>query len=283
MSLIQQIRCVGMVLCLAATVPAAGLAQHETIGGPLTGPPILDAPFSAEATTTLQQTLGDGTRIERRATARYYRDRIGRVRVEQAIIGLEALNPAAEGQARITIHPDLATAKVYTLDPVTRTARIGSRYVADSAVGGGDTFAVPLGGPRFLVFAQGERLRERVGLVGNPVEEDSLGTQRIAGVEAVGRRTTVTVLVGQLGNDRPMQIVDERWESPQLKMVVYSRHSDPRTGVIDYRVTNIRRTEPPPDLFVIPADYVVTGDGVWISLDFADAPKGAKSAPRGRR
>jgi hypothetical protein len=127
-------------------------------------------------------------------------------------------------------------------------------------------------------------LRERAGLVGNPVEEDSLGTQRISGVEVVGRRTTVTVPVGQLGNDRPMQIVDERWESPQLKMVLYSRHSYPPTGVIEYRVTNIRRTEPPPDLFVIPADYVVaTGEAARISLDFADAPKGAKSAPLGRR
>jgi hypothetical protein len=63
----------------------------------LTGSPVLDAPFSADATTMVRHTLGDGTRIERIARARYYRDSLGRVRVEQTIIGLEALNLAADG------------------------------------------------------------------------------------------------------------------------------------------------------------------------------------------
>ena len=46
----------------------------------LTGPVVTDAPFSAEATTTITQILGDGTRIEQRTSARFYRDRTGRVR-----------------------------------------------------------------------------------------------------------------------------------------------------------------------------------------------------------
>ena len=52
---------------------------------------------------------------------------------------------------------------------------------------------------------------------------------------------------------------DERWESPELKVLVYSRQSDPRTGVVEYRLTNIIRSEPPPDLFVLPPDYTVLG------------------------
>lgn len=274
--MIPQVSRVGVCLCLAAAMPAAGFAQHEEAGGPLTGPPVLDAPFSADATTTVQQTLGDGARTERRATARYYRDRAGRVRVEQMI----APKPASGGQVRITIHPDTATGKVYTLDPETRTARLGPRSGADWAIGGGSTFAVPLGGSRFLVFAEGEQLRRRAGLVDNPVEETSLGTRQMSGVEVVGRRTMVMVPAGQLGNDRPMQIVDERWESPELKLVIYSRHSDPRTGEIDYRVTNITRAEPPPDLFLIPTGYTVGGgQDDWINLEFADPPEGMKKTP----
>ena len=242
-----------------------------------------DAPLSADATTTVQQTLGDGTRIERRGTARYYRDGAGPVRVEQTITGLEALSPSVEGQVRITIQPKPADGMVYTLDPVTRTARIGPRSGADWAVGGGQTFAVPLGGFRFLVFARGQALLERAGLGANPIEEESLGIRQISGVEVSGKRITVTVPAGQLGNDRPMQIVDERWESPQLKMVIYARHSDPRTGVIDYRLANIRRTEPALDLFVMAADYTMVRGRDWIELEFADPPKGSKELPGGRQ
>jgi hypothetical protein len=245
---------------------------------------VRDAPLSADATTTVQQTLGDGTRIERRGTARYYRDGAGRVRVEQMIIGLEALRPTPEGQVRITIQPDPADGRVYTLDPGTRTARVGPRSGADGAVGGGNSFAVPLGGVRFLVFIRGQALLDRTGLGGNPIEEESLGTRQISGVDVIGTRITITVPAGQLGNDRPMQIVDERWESPQLKMVIYARHSDPRTGVIDYRVTNIRRMEPAPALFVIPADYTIeVGSGDWLQLEFADPPKGSKAGRGGRQ
>ena len=83
--------------------------------------------------------------------------------------------------------------------------------------------------------------------------EESLGTRQIEGVKATGRKTTTIIPTGQIGNDRPIEITDERWESPELKMLVYSRNSDPRTGVVEYRLTNINRSEPPADLFMVPA------------------------------
>jgi hypothetical protein len=60
----------------------------------------------------------------------------------------------------------------------------------------------------------------------------------------------MTIPVGVFGNDRPFEIVDERWESPELKMLIHARSTDPRTGVVEYRLTNIRRAEPPANLFV---------------------------------
>jgi hypothetical protein len=77
-----------------------------------------------------------------------------------------------------------------------------------------------------------------------------------------------------------MQVVDERWESPELKLVIYSSHSDPRTGIIEYRLTNIKRAEPSAGLFVIPEDYApdtATRDNPWIRLDFADNIIGKRS------
>ena len=69
-------------------------------------------------------------------------------------------------------------------------------------------------------------------------------------------QTTSTIPTGRIGNDRPIEITDERWESPELRMLIYSRNSDPRTGVVEYRLTNINRSEPPADLFMIPQNRI---------------------------
>jgi hypothetical protein len=86
---------------------------------------------------------------------------------------------------------------------------------------------------------------------------EQLGTRQFDGVKAVGRKTTSVIPTGDIGNDRPIEITDERWESPELRMLVYSRTSDPRTGVVEYRLMNINRSEPPADLFAIPPGYTV--------------------------
>ena len=93
------------------------------------------------------------------------------------------------------------------------------------------------------------------GAVGTAAE--SLGTRQFDGVKAVGHKMTTTIPTGQIGNDRPIEITDERWESQELRMLVYSRNSDPRTGVVEYRLTNINRSEPPADLFTVPPGYTV--------------------------
>jgi hypothetical protein len=93
-----------LCLCLVAGIPRAGVSQEgilaELVCGPLTGRPTLDAPFSADAITTIRQTLGDGSPIERSAMARYYRDRAGRVRIEQVISG--------NGRIRLNRDPHVA-------------------------------------------------------------------------------------------------------------------------------------------------------------------------------
>jgi hypothetical protein len=89
------------------------------------------------------------------------------------------------------------------------------------------------------------------------VNREQLGFQTINGVQAEGTRVTTTIPAGQAGNVRPIQIVSERWYSPQLQMIVRSRHSDPRTGDHVFEMTNIRQGEPSPNLFQPPADYQV--------------------------
>ena len=264
-------------ICLALGLPAGAAAQGRQAGtgdpdrvreyerlvavtsrlnpfssDVLAGPVVPDAPFSADATTTVTQMLGDGTRIEQTTTARFYRDRAGRVRREQTILGLGGLNAGGNMQT-ITIAPDPTNGTAFTLDPMTRTARRVPRI------------AIPLAGNMVFrtnggnVVVQGRTGGSSLltgGAASNPSEE-ILGARQFETVRALGRKTTSVIPTGQIGNDRPIEITDERWESPELRMLIYSRNSDPRTGVVEYRLTNINRAEPPADLFTIPSDYTV--------------------------
>src|SRR5206468_4228740 len=87
---------------------------------------------------------------------------------------------------------------------------------------------------------------------------ESLGTQQIEGVAAVGTKRAEVIPTGTIGNDRPIEITDERWESPELKVLVLSKHHDPRTGDVEYRLTNVNRGEPARELFTAPQDYTIT-------------------------
>ena len=89
------------------------------------------------------------------------------------------------------------------------------------------------------------------------VRTESLGTQDFEGVMAEGTRTTTTIPADAIGNERPIEIVYERWYSKELQMIVYSKHSDPRFGEQTYRLTNINRSEPDPSLFEVPQGYKV--------------------------
>jgi len=190
--------------------------------------------------------------------------------VDQTVTGLDPLN-SAKGQTRIIIAPGPADAGVYTLDPITRTANLGLRFMLDHTIGGGGTYALPLGGPRWasLTFNRREDLWRDLGAT---VEEQSLGRRQVSGVDVVGRRVVTTVPAGVVQNDRPFQIVDDRWESSELGILIHGVSSDPRTGDIEYRLTNIRRTEPSADLFAIPSDYTIatTGDNGWTSTVYAE-------------
>ncbi len=96
------------------------------------------------------------------------------------------------------------------------------------------------------------------GVEGAPKPKvENLGPSTIEGVQAEGTRTTVTIPAGQIGNERDINIVSERWYSPELQVVLLSKHSDPRMGESVYKLTNINRSEPLPSMFQVPPDYSV--------------------------
>jgi hypothetical protein len=82
-----------------------------------------------------------------------------------------------------------------------------------------------------------------------------LGSKNFDGVIAEGKMVSYTIPAGKVGNARPITVSTETWYSPDLKITVYSKHSDPRSGDVIYRVANLKRGEQSTELFRVPADY----------------------------
>lgn len=82
----------------------------------------------------------------------------------------------------------------------------------------------------------------------------------INGIAAEGRRTTRTIEAGTEGNDRPIVVTTETWNSPELKIMLLSTMHDPRSGDNTTKLENFSTAEPDPALFQVPADYEVVDE-----------------------
>ncbi|WP_395686753.1 hypothetical protein [Caenimonas koreensis] len=82
-----------------------------------------------------------------------------------------------------------------------------------------------------------------------------LPADAVEGLRADGKRTTWTIEAGRIGNERPIVIVNETWNSPELGITLRSRDADPLAGEENYRVQNVTRGEPDAQLFRVPADF----------------------------
>ena len=218
-------------------------------------PAIAGAPFTADATTEFSQMLSDGNRIERRFTTSLARDGKGRTRSEQDVAMLGPLvvlekgtnwktSPAAAASPseppRFTVINDPVDSVTYTLDERSKEAR---RSPSKSTT---------------AQFIEVQKLNDKLINVrggGNAVVVESLGMRQIEGVSAEGTRMTTTIPAGQIGNLNPINVVTERWIAKDLQMAILMTRRDPRSGDTVYRLTNIVRAEPPPDLFTVPSDY----------------------------
>jgi len=250
------------------------------------GKTVKGAPYSAEAVTESIQTLSDGNRIINRSTSSLYRDSEGRTRREQSLKGLGIFGGAGEEPTQTIFISDPVAGVTYSLDSKSHTAHKGLPFtfeftrkpgetiegrtfefkVAPGTAAGASgnvmmTAPLPAPGPGVRVAHAAEGVSTFVfkskSANSNDVKEEQLGKQNIEGVEAEGTRTTTTIPAGEIGNERAIEIVSERWYSPELQLVVMTRHSDPRFGETTYKLTNINRTEQAKSLFEVPAGYTI--------------------------
>ena len=246
----------------AADVAAPGGARFLGAEAGMPGRVVKNAPYSADIVTETTQTLTDGNHIRQSSTAKVYRDTEGRTRREQSLNALGGLAPSSNLPQVVFINDPVAGFN-YALNPQNRTATKSA-------------WARPgRGGQAPGSSQQMARLRQqsangsaaiagrwgRGGAARQNIKTESLGRQTIEGVPADGTRTTMTIAAGQWGNEQPIQIVTERWYSPDLQTVVLSKHTDPRMGETVSKLANVSRSEPPNSLFEPPADYKVAEAG----------------------
>ena len=189
------------------------------------GPVVKGAPFTADIVTESTQTLPDGNRIHRSSTVKAARDTEGRTRREQS--------PNMNGLATNTKMPIL----VYIHDPVAgvsmalnATDKTGTRETRTAGAGnpgGRGPGGRGPGGPHAAGAGpqqKSDAQRPHRTPANDPnFKTESLGTKSFDGVMAEGRRTTMTIPAGQMGNDLPIQIVTETWRSAELKTTVYEK------------------------------------------------------------
>jgi hypothetical protein len=260
---------------------AAGAAVHVSVETK----PVSGAPYSAEAVRESVQVLADGNRIVRRSVSRIYRDGKGRTRREEL---------GTDGQVSRIALSDPASGTSFTFDPALNVAhRTGvATFIPETGASGVTVYDAPDTKPHAdLKAAQEAELKARqhaeqaaaerakahvtaetvtvssaggmtwvsAGSAGvsSTAKKEDLGEQVIEGVAAKGTRTTTVIPAGAIGNELPITVTSEEWISLDLKVLVLTKHADPRSGETTYRLTDITRGEPDPSLFDLPAGATI--------------------------
>lgn len=224
-------------------------------------------PYKGQAVTTMTQNLSDGSTIQQTIHAQIARDKAGRtVRIQE--LGKFGSLTAAPAGANGTEGPRPILTTIF--DPV---AKLHIDFTSDTKVA--HEFAVQALTPGSNISTQGGfglstnmpvmmRGRRAVPMMTTPTipsqsdpTAEQLGSRTIAGVNVIGMRTKTVIPAGLIGNSSDITIVRETWFSPDLRMVMESKQTDPRFGETTYSVTDLDQSDPDPSLFEVPPGYTV--------------------------
>jgi hypothetical protein len=232
------IRRTGSLLAIVAALaaPANGQDYFARLGGPFARVLVLNAPFSAEATTRIQELFPDRTTRLHTVIARYYRDSQGRVRAEVDTPWGPYVVVATAGPEHMAFYVGPEHMAFYVLDPTKRIYWNAGYAIAAQLFNGEGGVPLPVGKVCFQYPSR--------------VPTGASDAERLQAVNA--------------------QV------SPDLGIVTASHRADETPSVdskatnirrvVDYELTNIRREEPPAQLFQVPTDYT------FVSIGSGDDP-----------
>jgi hypothetical protein len=217
------------------------------------------APYSGVREYSSVQTLADGTHIShKQGPEKIYRDSQGRIRTERAF----CIGTADSPDAALVEIRDPVSGFAYILDTQSQIAHRFALQVRQST-----------SAPRAATNTSSAELPLKTAVPhlypSRPsMTSESLGTQTMEGVSVEGLRTTEIIPEGFEDNDRPITVTRETWTSPELKIAVLTKHSDPRNGESTDRLTNIDLSEPALSLFQPPPGYKIVEEPERVTLTF---------------
>ena len=227
----------------------------------ISGDVVTGHPFSGVEERHSLQVLGDGTRIETRSADKYYRDDQGRTRIEREdgtvlisdpVLGAGVEMKDGKVMRRSTFGHTANGGFGFssTTEPATQVQKLSKEKMEAEVKAKLDVSNMEAQAREAKLKAA--QIKEATPAKQGGNEED-LGHQAFGGIDAQGTRSTITITAGSIGNDRPINIVSERWISADLQMTVKSSNKDPRFGETTYELTNILPGHPDPTLFQMPA------------------------------
>ena len=224
-------------LCVTIAAPAA-VAQARL---DIFVTPVPNAPFSGTINVERSSVQSDGSVINLRTVRDIGRDSRGRIYNESRML-LPATSPEI---------PQLVGVHLY--DPQTRVStQLNAReHTFTQGTVNRPPETVP---PAFLDASQSNPHPQN-----QFTREDDLGIHEIDGVPVHGVRETQSIPAENGDPAKAILITDEYWYSEDLRINLVIQHSDPRTGSVTMRLTQVRRTEPDPARFEIPQGYVRAG------------------------
>jgi hypothetical protein len=225
----------------------APLSIAQSISGPLplqttSGTGFTSAPYSAKETTVKVQTLTDGTTATETFVELVWRDAEGRTRREM----IRHTDAGAEYRS------------VIITDPV---GGIYLKWTVGNESAGRVTHIWPTMPAQRRTAPPPSGLQEPQGAVSpGPTpnfQRETLPAQEINGIYSEGTRTIRTIHLNEASRNRVIQVMNELWLSPELKIIVRHIHDDPRTGRSTTNVTDVVRGDPDSGLFEPPEGYVL--------------------------
>jgi hypothetical protein len=236
------------------------------------GEVVTAAPYTATATTESTQVLADGNRIVNKTSSFVARDSQGRTRRET---DLRRIGTMQVDSPKMVFINDPTTHTQYIFTPgggeATKVIRSEGNWKEGPQIIDLRATRERRMKEKVVVNVQGAREGQQSKESAEQVKHEDLGTQTIEGVPAQGKRETVTIPAGEIGNERPIEMVTETWFSPELHTMVLRKHFDPRMGESTYRLTDIKRNEPDASLFQAPAGAKLRSEPV-IELHRETAP-----------
>jgi len=206
-------------------------------------------PYSATAKTSFEQRLPDGSYIRAYAISHQARDSSGKTRSEMAQNCYRGEDGQPELQYSVSVYdPAAKTSLSWQMNPY-NVPKVASMYHQPEMLP-----RKPLTPAELEARPKMQQARQ---IDRKEYKTEDLGMRSLAGIEAHGSRTTRTIPAGEEGNELPLAIVNETWNSKELGLVMMAVSDDPRHGRTTFEIQEVNRAEPDPSLFVPPADYKV--------------------------